>query len=442
MVSFKLRAWGKLEGEMEKTSVSGEILLREPSRVDSLIYEAVFEEDSSKKQEKLSSLLRALNEIGLKGASIYPLYKFFSRSFLGFTVPAFNLRGMTYDVARRIFRVAKRLRVGAFIFEIARSEMGYTKQRPLEYAVVILSAALREGFEGPIFLQGDHFQFNRRAFLANPEAEKEAIKRLIQEALAAQFYNIDLDASTLIDLEKEDVYEQQRRNFEITAEMAQYVRTLEPEGITVNLGGEIGEIGGKNSTPEELRAFMQGFQECFTGNIGISKISVQTGTSHGGVVLPDGRVAEVALDFEVLKRLSQIAREEFGLAGAVQHGASTLPEEAFYKFPEVECVEVHLATGFQNFLYDHPALPSAFREKIYSYLKENFRQEWKEGQSEAQFLYKTRKKGFGAFKREWWDLAPEIKEQILTDMERLFETIFKALKVVNTEELVRKTIQN
>lgn len=427
---------------MEKTSVSGEILLREPSRVDSLIYEAVFEEDSSKKQEKLSSLLKALNEIGLKGASIYPLYEFFSHSFLGFTVPAFNLRGMTYDVARRIFRVAKRLRVGAFIFEIARSEMGYTKQRPLEYAVVILSAALREGFEGPIFLQGDHFQFNRRAFLANPEAEKEAIKRLIQEALAAQFYNIDLDASTLIDLEKEDIYEQQRRNFEITAEMAQYVRSLEPEGITVNLGGEIGEIGGKNSTPEELRAFMRGFQESFTGNIGISKISVQTGTSHGGVVLPDGRVAEVALDFEVLKRLSQIAREEFGLAGAVQHGASTLPEEAFYKFPEVECVEVHLATGFQNFLYDHPALPSSFREKIYSYLKENFRQEWKEGQSEAQFLYKTRKKGFGAFKREWWDLAPEIKEKILSDMERLFETIFKALKVVATEELVRKTIQN
>ncbi len=227
----------------------------------------------------------------------------------------------------------------------------------------------------------------------------------------------------------------------MTAEMVEYIRSLEPKGITVNIGGEIGEIGGKNSTPDELRAFMKGFQRAFKGEVGISKISVQTGTSHGGVVLPDGRIAEVALDFEVLKTLSKVAREEFGLAGAVQHGASTLPEEAFYKFPEAECVEVHLATGFQNFLCDHPALPEEFRNKIYTYLKNNFSQEWKEGMTEAQFIYKTRKKGFGVFKKEWWDLKPEIKEQILSDMEALFEKIFKALNVVDTKDLIDKVYQ-
>ncbi|PMP61727.1 MAG: aldolase [Caldimicrobium thiodismutans] len=406
--------------------------------LDQILYQAIFEENPEEKNRKLKTLLQNLNDKGYKGESIYPLYRKFSEKFLGFTVPAMNIRGMTYDVARRIFRVAKRLKVGAFIFEIAKSEMGYTKQDPLEYATVILSAAYRENFDGPVFIQGDHFQLNRKSFFANPEREKESLKRLIKEALSAQFYNIDLDASTLVDLEKETVEEQQRYNYEVTAELAEYVRALEPEGVIVNLGGEIGEIGGHNSTPEELRAFLTGFNKTFKGKIGLSKISVQTGTSHGGVVLPDGRVAEVALDFNVLKTLSRIARDEFGLAGAVQHGASTLPEEAFFKFPESECVEVHLATGFQNFLYDHPALPKDFREKIYHYLKTNLKHEWKEGLSEAQFLYKTRKKGFGIFKREWWDLSEEVKEKILSDMEGLFEKIFKALNVVNTKDLIKE----
>jgi hypothetical protein len=347
---------------------------------------------------------------------------------------------MTYDVARAVFKVAKRLKVGAFIFEIAKSEMGYTKQSPLEYATVILSAGFRENFDGPIFIQGDHFQFNRKSYFTDPEKEKNNIKNLTKEAILSQFYNIDIDASTLVILEKEDLNEQQKHNYEVTAEIAEFIRAIEPEGITVNLGGEIGEIGGYNSTPEELRAFMQGFNKVFKGKIGISKISVQTGTSHGGIVLPDGKIATVNLDFNTLKTLSKIAREEFGLAGAVQHGASTLPEEYFSLFPESECVEVHLATGFQNFLYDHPALPSEFREKIYNYLKTQFKNEWKEDMTSAQFIYKTRKKGFGAFKKDWWDLPSEVKEKILSDMESLFEKIFKALNVVNTLEIVKSKI--
>lgn len=404
--------------------------------IEKRLYEAVFEEDGERKKEKLWDLLKNLNEMGYRGESIYPLYRRFSEKFLGFTVPAFNLRGMTYDLARTLFRVAKRLKVGAFIFEIAKSEIGYTRQRPLEYATVVLSAAFAENFRGPIFIQGDHFQLNRKAFSVNPHLEKKNLKDLINEAISAQFYNIDIDASTLVDLEKDTLEEQQKNNYEVTAEMAEYVRSLEPEGITINLGGEIGEIGLQNSTPGELRAFMNGFKKTFRGEIGISKISVQTGTTHGGVVLPDGRIAEVSLDFETLKVLSKIAREEYGLAGAVQHGASTLPVEAFYKFPEVECVEVHLATGLQNFIYDHPALPEEFRQKIYQYLKSNLSSEWKEGMSEAQFIYKTRKKGFGIFKKEWWTLSPEIKERILSDLEGLLETIFRALQVVDTQELI------
>ena len=112
--------------------------------------------------------------------------------------------------------------------------------------------------------------------------------------------------------------------------MTKFIRQIEPKGVTVSVGGEIGEVGGSNSTVDDLRAFMTGYKKLLGSGVkGISKISVQTGTTHGGVVLPDGSIAKVELDFKMLEELSKAAREEYGMAGAVQHGASTLPEEAF-----------------------------------------------------------------------------------------------------------------
>jgi tagatose-1,6-bisphosphate aldolase non-catalytic subunit AgaZ/GatZ len=122
--------------------------------------------------------------------------------FGGFTVPAINLRGMTYDLARAIFRVAKRNSSGAFIFEIAKSEIGYTNQPPIEYASMVLAAAIKENYTGPVFIQGDHFQVNAAKFKENPEKEVEGLKTLITDAINAGFYNIDIASSTIVDLSK------------------------------------------------------------------------------------------------------------------------------------------------------------------------------------------------------------------------------------------------
>jgi len=219
-------------------------------------------------EEKIKQLLlikEMAKEMGVIPASIQGLYEEMGRNFPGFTVPAINIRGLTYDVARAIFRKATTQNVGALIFEIARSEIGYTKQRPLEYSACVLAAAIREGFEGAVFIQGDHFQVVRRYFEKDPDAEINYLKSLIKEAIEAEFYNIDIDTSTLVDISKDTVYEQQRPNFENTAILAEYVRKIEPHGVTISIGGEIGEIGGKNSTPDEARAYLNGFRDIFKG---------------------------------------------------------------------------------------------------------------------------------------------------------------------------------
>src|SRR5205814_5362288 len=110
----------------------------------------------------------------------------------GFTVPAINVRASTYNTVRSIFRSAIKLKAGAFILEIARSEIAYTDQRPAEYVAVLLAAALREGFRGPVFIQGDHFQVNAKKYAADPSSEVEAVKALAREAIPAGFYNVDI----------------------------------------------------------------------------------------------------------------------------------------------------------------------------------------------------------------------------------------------------------
>jgi len=359
-----------------------------------------------------------------------------------FTVPALNLRALPFDAARAVFRVAKQMDAGAFIFEIARSEMGYTDQRPAEYVTNVLAAAIAEDYTGPIFIQGDHFQVSAKKFANDPESEVQAVRDLIGEAIDAGFYNIDIDTSTLVDLSKPTIAEQQRLNTELSAKFTALIRQHEPEGVTISVGGEIGEVGGKNSNEEELRTYTDNYLSALNqyspGAIGISKISIQTGTTHGGVVMPDGSIAQVKVDFDCLRRLSRLARLEYGMAGAVQHGASTLPEEAFGKFVENEACEVHLATNFQNILFD--LLPDAIRAEMYAFLDEKHASERKPDMTDEQFYYKTRKNSLGPFKSQLWNLSSEKKEEIGTAWQAQFHKLFTLLGMAGTRKYVDQTI--
>jgi fructose/tagatose bisphosphate aldolase len=410
------------------------------SMMDDLIYDAVFSEGDTK-TARLILIKEIAKAAGAIPSSIQHFYEEMGRAYPGFTVPAMNIRGLAYDTAKVVFRKVLDMKVGAFIFEIARSEIGYTKQRPLEYAAVVLAAAVKEGYSGPVFIQGDHFQLVRKNYLADPKAETDYVRGLIKEAIEAEFYNIDIDSSTLVDLEKETIKEQQRPNFEKTAELAAVIREVQPAGIEISIGGEIGEIGKKNSNPDELRAYLDGFRETFKAGKGLSKLSVQTGTSHGGVVLPDGTLAKVKIDFDTLRILSDLARKEYHLSGCVQHGASTLPEDAFHMFPETGTSEVHLATGFQNIIYDSRALPEEFRKEVYDFIKQEHAKERKEGQTEEQFIYSTRKKGFGPLKKKWWDLPSGIKEPIMKELDAKFGLLFEKLKVTDSTDIVKRTVK-
>ena len=385
-----------------QVTVSRDAALASPA-MDSLARLAVF--GDAEERDYARWLIWELGQAtGVRPASVQELYMARGRGEVrGFTVPAINVRGMAYDTARSIFRTAVRMKAGAFLLEIARSEIAYTDQRPGEYVAVMLAAAMREGFRGPVFIQGDHFQVNAKKFAADARAEVDAVKALAREAIAAGFYNIDIDTSTLVDVSKPDLDAQQKLNYEIGIDILETVRDLEPDGVTISVGGEIGEVGSHNSTVEELRAYMEGLNRNLRrGMPGLSKISVQSGTSHGGVV------------------------------------ASTLPDSAFNNFPKRETAEIHLATNFQNMLFDF--LPPALRDEIYAWLRENAKDERKPTDSDEQFFYKTRKKALGPFKRRLWDLPDDAKSRLGKAYDQKFGFLFEQLAVGGTATAVARYV--
>jgi fructose/tagatose bisphosphate aldolase len=416
--------------------------------VDKLAWTAAFGADAEIKGTARWTVRSLAAAAGIRPASIHDLYIAMGRGEAGgFTVPAINVRAMAYDTARAVIRAATNLNAGAFIFEIARSEIGYTEQRPHEYAAIVLAAALREGFRGPIFIQGDHVQTNAKKF-NSPDRDKEldALRALIKEEIAAGFYNIDIDTSTLVDLDKPTLDEQQEVNVTLAADFAAFIRGQEPAGVTVSVGGEIGEVGGKNSDVHELHAYMKGFnrklKERGANLVGLSKISVQTGTAHGGFVQADGSVrTDVKIDLKTLEELSNAARKDYGLGGAVQHGASTLPPDAFDAFPRAGACEIHLATDFQNMVYEHPQFPASLKAEMYAWIRENALEEKKPKDTEEQFIYKARKKAIGPFKRRMWSIVDGERAAIGKSLEDRFSFLMRQLKIDGTASAVAKFVK-
>ena len=111
--------------------------------IDDLIFTAVFSPQEEVRKAARWLIRRTGEALGIFSASIQPLYEAMGRKEVtGFTVPASNIRALTYDVSQAVLRAIMKGDVGPVIFEIARSEIDYTLQRPEEYTCAVTAAAI------------------------------------------------------------------------------------------------------------------------------------------------------------------------------------------------------------------------------------------------------------------------------------------------------------
>ena len=88
-------------------------------------------------------------------------------------------------------------------------------------------------------------------------------------------------------------------------------------------------------------------------------------------------------------------------------------------------------------IYDSGRFPSDLRDEMYAYLRDNHADERKAGMTDAQFYYTARKRAFGPFKQQMWDLPDDARGQIMSELGGRFELIFSRLGVTNTMSMIR-----
>ncbi|MBI3655706.1 MAG: hypothetical protein HY232_04705 [Acidobacteria bacterium] len=414
--------------------------------LDDLVFESIFNEDAALRK-RIRQLIHAVGrECHIIPASMQRFYEARATSALGgMTIAAIGLPTLSYDLACAVFRAAGRLRVGGFAFSLSRDELETTGQSFDEFAAVIIAAALRERWQGPVFLLASRLQADARHFVARPAGEMSALRQLIDDALRAGFYNIDLDTSPLIDKGCSTLSEQLYRNYAQSAELTAYIRRVEPRGVTVSVGATLGAAGDRNSTEEDLNSFMAGYNKALAagryGAKGLCKIVVQTCKQAYGVPLPDGQIVSLSLDMNLLRRLSYRARADFGLAGAVQQVSADWPLDIYDRFVNTDTAEIHLSDVVQDIVLEGLHLHSSLHAEMDRFLKRECANQWSDGMTEAAFLHRMRGRAWKAFKQPLWELSRAPRLEISALLESRIQIIFEKLGLSNTRELVAKTLE-
>lgn len=373
--------------------------------------------------------------------SIQPLYKVMSRGKTKpLTIPAFNMRGLTYFIARSIFRVARRDKVGPFIFELSPAEMYHTGQTPLEYTTAVLAAALREHYEGPVFMQGDHFSPDGIHFGSDPDSLGPDLESLIKDSIDAGFYNFDLNGIQLTESHNTNTdpdFSQQTENMVQNIEL---LNRLQPRNIVVNIGTGIANTADVNTSVNSVRKFLQSLADAIAESglkTSVSKFKIQAGTSEKSVDDPDENAASKELDFSQLQALSDVVKNEFSLAGTVIPITSIESENVFNKLADCGVVEIHLGTELQNLIFDHSRFPAGLREEIHSFLETEYPDTRQPDWSDQLFYFKKRIRAWKHFKRTLWTLDHRTRSVMCSYLEDKFALLFEGLNLQNTQKLIK-----
>jgi len=86
-------------------------------------------------------------------------------------------------------------------------------------------------------------------------------------------------------------------------------------------------------------------------------------------------------------------------------------------------------------------LPSSLKDEIYAWLHKNYSDEKRLEQTDAQFIYKTRKKALGPFKRQIHSLPDDRKNKISSALEEEFSFLFEKLNLNDTRVFVEKYVK-
>lgn len=407
--------------------------------IDPLVHNALFNPQTAVRETARWVIHAAAHYMGVLPSSLQSLYLARGRGeYLSKTVPLVSLSGVTYDMARAFFRAMKTTGCATCLFELNLQSFtapDQCDQSPLEFSSCVLAAAIRESFHGPVFLQLGGLSYHNDRFYKNPSTENQQLRQLLRTAVQSGIYNLSIDASTLIEPSGStgdtNWVQRQRRNFEQIAALTVALRDFEPHEIAVGLGAHMGK---HNTSLGALNAFMDGYLDELKKDgpelQGLCKLEV---TAH----LPNSKQLDVGL----LEKLRDATVSKYHLGGLVlRHlGELTLPQ--LHRLPQLQVLEADVSTHLYNALFESNNFPTELRQQIDDYMKDAQRSQWETGDSETQFLNKTRHRHLSPFKKALAAASSAMREAWIHDLQPTAIELIRVLGVAESTTLVRDKVR-
>ena len=362
----------------------------------------------------------------------------------GFTVPAINLRTQVFEMAAAVFRAARARDVGTVILELARSEQEYTFQRPGEFITNVLAGAIAAGWHGPVFVQGDHFQFNAKKYAADPDAVTDGLRRLTVRGAGRRLRQhrhrlVHAGRPVAAHGRRAAAHQLLARG---RADRAHPAASSRPARRPASVARSARSARRTRPRPSCAPTWTA------TGPRSPASPGRRPSASARSACRPARATAASPCPTAASRPSSSTSGRSSGSASWLASTVSPArcstarrpcPTSSSTASPTVETAEIHLATGFQNLLFDHPAFPADLLAEIDAWCDSTCADERTPDQDEAQFIYKTRKKALGPFKRRLWELPG--REAILATQEAKIGYLMEQLKVPGTAEVVRRYIR-
>jgi hypothetical protein len=92
-------------------------------------------------------------------------------------------------------------------------------------------------------------------------------------------------------------------------------------------------------------------------------------------------------------------------------------------------------------IYDHPRFPADLKSEMYAWVREHAADERKPTDTDEQFIYKSRKKAIGPFKKRAWSIADEARRAIGQTLEERFTFLMQQLKIQDTSDVVARFVR-
>ena len=213
----------------------------------------------------------------------------------------------SFENLRILFNSMNKEETKLLSFSINPKQMDQTWFFP--YITKILAAAIMEDYSGPIFLQTDNIYFDPLSFENDRDNLLDRLKKITQNAIKSGIYNLNLNASELIDPDKSVTSEKMLMNLKMVAMVTNlWVRNYQPNGITVSVSGKLGKLAVDFIQKDELKDYLKRLMK--EG----SRLRFNTAGDDISKIVVDYRTGNKA-SADYLGSLKLIAQNEFGLGG-------------------------------------------------------------------------------------------------------------------------------